>query len=369
MSNRYLSQEEIDAILKYGVKGEESSLSSMESDALGEVANISMGTAATTLSQLLNQRVTITTPRVKVMSRQELFEQFAVPYMAVLVKFTEGLSGFNLLVMRNNDAKIIADILMGGQGVAVAGELNEIQISAVCEVMNQMIGTAATSMHSMFGRKVNITPPEVVILDHPPESSQYPQISEETLVIVFFRMVIGDLIDSEIMQIMPLQSAKDQVGILMGSADAYTSPPPPPAPEPPPPAPAPTAAPPPSPSPPPPQQAPAQTSNVTVQRAEFSPFPEAPSQSRPGNIDLILDVSLQVSVVLGKSRKSIKDILMLGPGSVVELDRMVEDQVDVLVNGTLIARGEIVVVNESFGVRLTSILSPQERIKELAKGG
>ena len=365
MSNRYLSQEEIDAILKGGTPpAVVEKLSDMEIDALGEVANISMGTAATTLSQLLNTRVTITTPRVKVMSKQELFDQFSVPYLAIMVNYSEGLSGFSLLVVKSADAKIIADILMGGLGVAAEGELNEIQISAVSEVMNQMIGTASTSMASMFNTRVNISPPVMVVFDVPPESSMYPNIGEESLAIVFFRMIIGDLIDSEILQVMPLSSAKQQVAYLMGTpqepAQVEEPTPPPIAPSP---VPTPTPTPDPVPREPQPTKEP-----VMVQRAEFSPLPQALSSSKPSNIDLILDVSLQVSVVLGKSKKTIRDILALGNGSIVELDRMVEDQVDVLVNGTLIARGEIVVVNENFGVRLTSVLSPQERIKELGKG-
>lgn len=352
--SRYLSQEEIDAILKFGTKPEPQTVSAMESDALGEVGNISMGSAATTLSQLLNQRVTITTPRVKVLNLDDLFAQFAVPYLAILVNFVEGLSGFNLLVMRSSDAAIIADLMMGGSGRVHSTEMDEIKISAVSEVMNQMIGTAATSLHSMFRRKVNISPPEVVMFDAPPQPGMYPNLQQETLAVVAFRMVVGDLIDSEILQVMPISSAKQMVEYLMGGSSVQASVPEPArqiatamvpsvatlAPQP----------------------------EVTVQKAQFSPLPP-PAQAGPGsNIDLILDVPLQVSVVLGRSRKTIRDILTMGSGSVVELDRMVEDTVDVLVNGTLIAKGEIVVVNENFGVRLVSVLSQAERLKEINRG-
>jgi len=358
MSNKYLSQEEIDAILKFGAAPQPEVLSEIQTDALGEVGNISMGTAATTLSQLLNQRVTITTPRVQMLTKQELFDKFKVPYLAIMVNYVEGLTGFNLLVMKTTDAAVIADLMMGGQGHPLPGPLDEIQISAVSEVMNQMIGTAATSMYSLFSRKVNISPPEVVLFDTPPDSGIFPHINGEALVVVFFRMVIGDLIDSEILQVMPFRSAKQMVDFLMGGSSPEPQPAPVPA-------------------------QPAQTKQVdapipqpvqvveppvNVQRAQFSQLPTPPASIPGANIDLILDVPLQVSVVLGKSRKTIKDILTLGTGSVVELDRMVEDQVDVLVNGTLIAKGEIVVVNENFGVRLTSVLSQADRIKELNKG-
>lgn len=363
MSNRYLSQEEIDAILKGGSNPEPEGLSAIQIDALGEVGNISMGTAATTLAQLLNQRVTITTPRVMTLQKEELFDQFKVPYLAIMVNYTEGLTGFNLLVIKNTDAAIIADLMMGGKGDPAPGALDEIQVSAVAEVMNQMIGTAATSMYSLFSRKVNISPPEVVLFDSPPDIGVFPDMNGEALVVVFFKMVIGNLIDSEILQVMPLRSAKQMVDFLMGSSSASAAP----------------------------QMAPRQPhvelqrqhepqrqpdsrstnpyhDQVNVQKAQFSQLPQPPISVPGANIELILDVQLQVSVVLGKSRKSIKDILTLGSGSVVELDRMVEDQVDVLVNGTLIAKGEIVVVNENFGVRLTSVLSQADRIKELNRG-
>ena len=358
MSNRYLSQDEIDAILKGGSNPDTEGLSDVQIDALGEVGNISMGTAATTLAQLLSQRVTITTPRVMTLQKDELFDHFTVPYLAIMVNYTEGLSGFNLLVMKTTDAAIIADLMMGGKGDPGQGTLDDIQVSAVAEVMNQMIGTSATSMYSLFSRKVNISPPEVVLFDSPPDTGMFPDLEGETLVVVFFKMVIGNLIDSEILQVMPLRSAKQMVDFLMAGSSVSEKP---------------QAA----PEPPraevrrqPEQQKATNPYHepVNVQKAQFSQLPVPPTSVPGANIELILDVQLQVSVVLGKSKKSIKDILTLGSGSVVELDRMVEDQVDVLVNGTLIAKGEIVVVNENFGVRLTSVLSQADRIKELNRG-
>ncbi|MBT9155060.1 MAG: Flagellar motor switch protein FliN [Firmicutes bacterium] len=336
LTSKYLSQDEIDAILKFGVSPAVD-LSPAERDALGEVGNISMGTAATTLSQLLNRRVTITTPRVKVLGMKELLAQFTVPYLSLLVNFTVGMSGFNLFVVRTSDAAVIADLMLGGTGHVESAELDEIKISAVSEAMNQMISTAATSLHSLFGRKVNISPPEVLMFDVPPKEGVLAHLERESLAVVAFKMVVGDLIDSELLQVMPIASAKQMVEHLMGGlASSKESP-----------------------------NTPPQSPEVAVHRAQFSPL-QVPLQTGPGqNIDLILDVPLQVSVVLGKSRRAIKDVLAMGAGSVVELDRMVEDQVDVLVNGTLIARGEIVVVNENFGVRITSILSPAERLREI----
>jgi len=356
LSNRYLSQAEIDAILHMGVANEAPALSDMEADALGEVGNISMGTAATTLSQLLGQRVSITTPRVSITTLEGLYAQFKVPYMALSVDYVQGLSGFSLLVIRNADAAIIADLMMGGSGSPTSIELDEIKVSAVSEAMNQMIGTSATSMHSLFGRKVNISPPQVVLFDYPPDPEAQRDLQGETLVVVTFRMEIGTLIDSELLQVMPMRSAQQMVEYLMGGHTPTPAPPQA----------MPVAQPPAVLEQPVPQMS--TPDNPLVQRAQFSPLPPAPSSIPGASIDLILDVPLQVSVVLGKSRKTIKDVITMGVGSVVELDRMVEDPVDILVNGTLIAKGEIVVVNENFGVRLTSILSQTERLKELGKG-
>jgi len=348
MSNRYLSQDEIDAILHMGVANEPPSLTPMEADAIGEIGNISMGTAATTLSQLLGQRVSITAPRVSVTTLAGLYAQFSVPYLAISVNYTQGLAGFNLLVIRNEDAAIIADLMMGGQGIPADSELDEMKVSAVSEVMNQMIGTAATSMHSLFGRQVNISPPSVLPFNYPAKPDENASLNDEDLVVVTFRMVIGSLVDSELLQIMPMRSAQQMVELLMPPSPPPVSHEKTPRIESPPPI--------------------ASNESPVVQRAQFSQLPPTPISIPGANIDLILDVPLHVSVVLGKCRRSIKDVITMGVGSVVELDRMVEDQVDILVNGTLIAKGEIVVVNENFGVRLTSILSPTERLKELAKG-
>ncbi len=352
-----MSQEEIDAILRMNsepVAATPDALDTMELDALGEVGNISMGTAATTLAQLVNQRVNITTPRVRILTPSELFATFETPYVALAVDYTEGLEGFNLLVMKLDDASIILDLLMGGKGDKRTQELDELHLSAVSEVMNQMTATAATSMCSLFSRRVNISPPRVLLLDTMPLNEDiYRELGEDPLVVVSFKMEIGDLINSEIVQIMPLVNAKQQVSYLMGGgAEVAVSEPvvAEPVRE--------TAR---------PAVAATRKEEVRVQRVEFSPL--TPVQPANGsNIELILDVPLQVSVVLGKSKRSIKDILTFGVGSVVELDRVVEDHVDVLVNGTLIAKGEIVVVNENFGIKLTSVLSQTERLKELAIG-
>ncbi|MGB9860336.1 MAG: flagellar motor switch phosphatase FliY, partial [Moorellaceae bacterium] len=144
----FLSQEEIDALLQGGLLSHPAqvTLTEEEKDALGEIGNISMGSAATALSQILNRKVLITTPHTRVTTPEELFASFQMPYVIVEVNFTEGLSGANLLIIKTRDAAVIADLMMGGSGQVEREELDELQKSAVAEAMNQMIGTSATSM-------------------------------------------------------------------------------------------------------------------------------------------------------------------------------------------------------------------------------
>ena len=382
MSESFLSQEELDALLKgeaapaAAASGE--ILSDVEHDALGEIGNISMGSAATTLSILLGKRVSITTPKVGVSSLMEIQNACPLPFLVVEVGYTHGVHGTNLLAIKESDALIIADLMMGNDGTNPPTELNELYMSAVGEAMNQMMGSVATSMSTMFKQKVDISPPKANLIHfatHEPLTSALT--ATENVVRVAFRMEVEDLIDSEIMQILPVEVAKTLVKNLMGDmasqqAAAPAAPaqpaPAPTAPQTPPPmaaAPAPAAA-------MPPQQgyyAPPQPSyqqpQVPVQAVQFSPLVPGQMAGVDGNIGLILDVPLQVTVELGRTKKLIREILELSPGSVLELDKLAGEPVDVLVNGKLLAKGEVVVIDENFGVRITDIVSPIERASSL----
>ncbi len=417
MSDDMISQEEIDALLNgglapggdapagdagtdAGVGGADSSssqfddvLSDMEKDALGEIGNISMGSAATTLSVLLNRKVSITTPTVSVATMSIIKEHYPMPYLVVEVGYTIGIDGNNVLAIQAQDAAIIADLMMGGDGTNPDKNLNEIHMSAVGEAMNQMMGSVATSLSSMFNRKIDISPPRVNLIDLGNEDKITEIIGQnETIVRTSFRMEVDGLIDSEIMQILPVNVAKDMVEAIMGGG-ASEEPEPAPAPAPqvqtaPMPAPQPVAS---QPAAPPPmQQAPQQmaapmqqpmmqqpmggygmpmqphvATNVPVQPAQFTPLNMEPVQVNDANIGLILDVPLQVTVELGSTKKSIKEILDLNNGSIVELDKLAGEPVDIQVNGKFLAKGEVVVIDENFGVRITDIASPAERAAKL----
>ncbi len=378
-----LSQEEIDALTggdaTSTASGTASSdlLSDAERDAVGEIANINMGTAATTLSTLLNSKVTITTPRVSYVTLDDLSAQYDRPCVFITISYIEGIDGNNILILKEHDVKIITDLMMGGDGTNTDGELSELHLSAISEAMNQMMGSSATSLSSMLEKKVDISPPTASLVDlNDTLDEELSEFLEGDVVQVAFDMKIGDLIDSQIMQLYPSEFAKELYEFFTKSMDDSAS-----APEPEP-VPAQAAAPTPAAAAPQPEQMqqaaqpmmggqmmdpnamqmqmqqpnmmPMQ--NVNVQPAQFQPFNAGVSPlMQQENIDLIMDVPLEVTVELGRSNKSIKEILDFAPGTIIELDKLAGEPVDVLVNGKFVAKGEVVVIEENFGIRIVEI--------------
>ena len=395
MSDDMISQEEIDALLNGGsgdddkptdddksadgaaAAGSASSTSDVEitdieRDALGEIGNISMGGAATTLSVLLGRKVSITTPTLSISNMSQLKEKYPIPFLVVEVGYSIGIEGNNVLCIQAKDAAIIADLMMGNDGTNPDEELSEIHMSAVSESMNQMMGSVATSLSSMFNKKVDITPPVVTLVDFGTAEVVSKLLDKvDPIVQASFRMEVDGLIDSEIMQLLPLDVAREMVDALMNQQPdvddeeeeiaAATA--------------APAAA--PASAPAAAAAAPATNgygaqpmqphvaSNVPVQSAQFTPLSTVPVQINDANIGLILDVPLQVNVELGRTKKSIKEILDLTKGSIVELDKLAGEPVDIMVNGKYLAKGEVVVIDENFGVRITEIVSPLERAARL----
>ena len=396
-----LSQEEINALLaganadglaNANADGEET-LTDEQKDAIGEISNISMGTAATTLSTLLNQTVNITTPKVTYMNWQELADSYDKPCVFLQISYTSGLDGNNVLVLKERDVKIITDLMMGGPGNVSDEPIGELHLSAIGEAMNQMMGSAATSMSSMLGKKIDISPPIANLVDlNDNNKKDIPEFLQKRFVKVSFRMTIGTLIDSEIMQLYPFDFARhlyetfmhDAVsGMTTSTKEAQpeqqaSEPAPQPQPvQQPAPQPQPVQQPTPQPQqmagavppqgyamPPqgyamPPQgyAMPSQNyENVNVQPASFQPFTGGNALPGHENIDLIMDVPLEVTVELGRTTKSIKEILEFAPGTIVELNKIAGEPIDVLVNGKYVAKGEVVVIEESFGVKITEIV-------------
>lgn len=374
-----LTQEEIDA-LTGGNNSDSStqqasdiseSLTDAERDAVGEIANINMGTAATTLSTLLNNKVTITTPRVSYVTMNELSAQYDRPCVFIHISYISGIDGNNILILKEHDVKVITDLMMGGDGTNTEGELSELHLSAISEAMNQMMGSAATSLSSMLEKKVDISPPvaSLVDLNDTIEDTELSNFLDGDIVQVAFDMKIGDLVDSQIMQLYPFDFARELYKKFMGSEVEQTvapaSQPEQPQPVSPAPEPVPTPAPQPVQPQPVPQPMPQQMQqpqyampmpNVNVQSAQFQTFNTGVSPlMQEENIDLVLDVPLEVTVELGRTNKSIKEILDFSPGTIIELDKLAGEPVDVLVNGKFVAKGEVVVIEENFGIRLVEI--------------
>ncbi len=422
-----LSQEEINALLGEAFTGSDDNtaantdsspagnlddaLSLEEKDILGEIGNISMGTSATTLFALLGHRVSITTPRVLIFTWEQLAQSYDRPCVGIRVDYKEGLKGSNILILKRHDVKVISNLMMGGDGdVGDDENLSEIDMSAIGEAMNQMVGSSATSISSLVKQKIDIDTPHPFELNFPDDESlrDIEFKKDDILACITFRMTIGTLIDSEIMQVLPVQFAKEIVSKLMDdmmkeqektslpklAAEIEV-----PKMEVQQPQPAPVQAPPQQPQmmyeqppvvpqqqyqqPPYPQQQYQQPQpmyqqpayqpypqqpmypppqNVNVQPVQFQNFDISSVAQQKENIEIIMDVPLEVSVELGRTHKKIKDILEFTPGTIIELDKVAGEPIDILVNGKFVAKGEVVVIDENFGIRITDIISVEQRI-------
>ncbi|MFE4119060.1 flagellar motor switch phosphatase FliY [Priestia sp. YIM B13486] len=376
MNDDMLSQDEIDALLKGTSSLDEFSepnkssqvddyFTEMEKDALGEIGNISFGSSATALSALLNQKVDITTPFVSLVYKEELTNEFPNPHVAVQVQYTEGFSGTNLLVIKHEDAAVISDLMLGGTGENPTEIMDEIKLSAVQEAMNQMMGSAATSMSTVFQKKIDISPPSLDILNIQKGEGTELIPQDDVFVKVSFNLKVGTLIDSNIMQLLSsisfakslveellVPSAEDTAASIEKESDLNENQAEPPAAEyiqdeet---------------------QQAEPVHVPVDVQPASFSEFEHMSSpQGNSRNLDMLLDIPLQVTVELGRTKRTVQEILALSSGAIIELDKLAGEPVDILINSKLIAKGEVVVIDENFGVRVTDIISQRDRINKL----
>lgn len=392
-----LSQEEINALLndtgEGGIGLEEEFLTPEEKDAIGEISNISMGTAATTLFSLVNRKVEISTPVVDFCTWDDIVAKYERPCVFIRIAYTVGLNGSNILVLREKDVKVITDLMMGGDGTNCNDELGELHLSAISEAMNQMMGSSATSLSSMLNKMIDISPPiaDLVDLGGDVDESQIDEFLAGRFVKISFRMEIGNLVDSEIMQLYPFSFAREMYNSIAKNMDVDMS----------------AINKKEEPAKPtlqtqpvsnqsmdqnamnqqmmgqqmmgqpmmgqpmmgqpmmgqPMMGQPMQYTNmqmqqpVNVQAAQFQTFNSdfAPNNQRE-NIDLIMDVPLEVTVELGRTSKSIKDILEFAPGTTVELNKVAGEPIDILVNGKYVAKGEVVVIEENFGIRITDII-------------
>ena len=420
---------------------EQNVFSAMELDAIGEVMNISLGSSATAVSNLLDHRVDITTPSVSVVPVEDFSLGDLEPAIAVEIKYVTGLEGSNIMLLKRNDVKVIVDILMGTEMPDEEFELNELSISAVCEVMNQMMGAASTALSDFLGRTVNISTPQSFTLENLAQfKNDHFHTKDGLLVVVRFTLGIEDVLQSEFVNVMSVDLARELLsgfGIGLESAGASESSSQPvaqppvqqaevqepaakpekaadsgaslsqeeierlmasmaqPAPQPEPPQPAPQPAPQPVPQtvvqPQPAMQPQAVPQVQPMAQPQAAPVYNAPApvyeprvintkpvplptldvtkelgEERAQNLELIMSVPLEVSVEIGRTRRKVEDILTFSKGSLVVLDKLAGDQVDLFVNGLCVAKGDVVVIDDNFGVRITEVLK-QPGLLELAK--
>ncbi|MCH5185379.1 MAG: flagellar motor switch phosphatase FliY [Oscillospiraceae bacterium] len=386
-------------------------LTDLEKDTLGEVGNISMGAAATALHNLIGKKVDITIPTVSVTNYSTLAKKYDIPYVAIHISYVEGLHGDNMLIMKIEDVKAITSILIGSDEYN-EGELSELHLSAISECMNQMMGASATSLSKLVNMKINISPPTVEIMNLADALvTDLIDQGDSDMVSTSFNMEVEDLFTTEIMLLMDLQFGKDIVNGFFETQEAaqpelvgagtntaepsheasmlppemdptYATPPgygaqqtPPPgygAPQTPPPGYGAPQMPPPGygypqmQMPPPgygyqPQPQPQPAYNV--QSIQYENFGGSPGVEVGENIEMLMDVPLQVTVELGRTKKNLKEILDFNVGSIITLDKLVGEAVDVVVNGKMIAKGEVVVADDNFAVRITEIM----KINRVAK--
>lgn len=348
MEKSFLSQEEIDALLSgngqvSNDKNNAMTLTVDEQDVLSEYGNINVGAASTALSELLDQRVIIDTPKIKYTTLGEIHQGFTAPYVLVEVQYTTGIEGNNLFILKAEDAAVIANIMMGGNGQNVSSEMDEYTLSAVAEAMNQMMGFSATALSEMFKQTIEISPPQVKLISIKDVPAELNMDLSEPMVTTSFNLKIGDLVESQIILIVSLEIAREHVKYIIEDTAK-------------------------------------ELESITLKtekprEEEFIPVSKGRNASEDnnihlgntGNLNLIMDVPLRLSVLLGRTKRSISDILKLTHGSIVELERLENEPVDILVNEKLIARGEVVVVKEYFGVRITEIISMENRLKNLVQ--
>lgn len=354
-------------------------LSSMEIDVIGEVMNISMGTAATAMSTILNTKVNITTPRIETIGVDAFEFAYLEPVVGVLINYVEGIEGANVLLLQESDMKKILSQLFD-MDISDDIEFDEISKSAIGEIMNQMMGAAAGALASFLGKVVNISPP--ILLDTTNKSSirDLFSLKGDNLVSIKFSLSIEGLVESEFISAMEPALAREIVAMSMGASgmgdeeEEEVAPPPPPVQQAP-------AQPEPTYQPPPqaPQAEPARVVRNEPPPAAYAP-PQQPVQVNPyeyrqlgvdqhlnipgDNLDLLMSVPIQITVELGKTRKKIKDIAELTLGNIVELDRQAGDQVDVIANGRLIARGDVVVVDDNYSVKITEIIKVRDNSEQ-----
>lgn len=375
-----------------GSSGASASFSQEALDQLAEVAKISLGATSSVVQVLLNKEISIELEQIRVVDFKELADEAGgEEYVIAKIAYIEGFDGNSYLLLKKTITALIGDLMMGGSGSET--EFQEMYISAVGEMLNQMMGKTTTALSEHFKKRVDISPPEVLLVNFNDGPPAMPDFNKNAAFLrIGYGLKIGDLAQTEMIQLLPAAFAQSMASDLTKPKEVPKRPAPPP----------PLGAglsghsqnqmPPQMPGMPP--QMPGQPGmgmpgmNMQGQMpgmgmqgqlgmgmgmpgmmqgspAEFGMLQMPMGMGLQSNIDLLLDVPLQITVELGRTRMLIKDVLELGIGSVVELNKLAGESVEVFVNSKLIAKGEVVVIDENFAVRITSIINPQDRLHAL----
>lgn len=355
-----------------GEKEEEITLDHTQKDVLAEIGNISLGASATALSDLLNRKVQITTPEISLTTMKDIRTNYPVPCLVITVNYIKGLSGDNTLILNEEDALSIVGIMMSMEPPDKPTELGEIELSGISEAMNQMMGSAATAMSDIFERLIDISPPSMEVKDLYNESLEGSGLEDEDspVVKIAFRMEVEGLLDSTLLQLIPLPFALEMVEFLLSKMsgeesagagatgetsaaesvtgtgfgmeaddqgdeeeeeglfkdlDIFT--------------------------------APAEgTEQESSPEPVAAPAATALKDYNYSRIDMIRDIPINIHVLLGKTRLPLKKIFSLLPGEVIALERYLGEAVEIYANDRLVAKGEVVVVNGQFGIKIIDML-------------
>jgi flagellar motor switch protein FliN/FliY len=374
MSDGSLSQDEIDALLQETDNleidtggGLEGLLGEKERGQFLRLLEGLVGAQASNLSILTRKSVNLDKPTLQVVSGEDLSASLPAELVDVKIDFSEGLRGEHSYLLDLGTAQAIAGLMMGQAGV----EMDDAALSAVAEALSQMSGPVASEIGNQISRTVKTAPPDFQRASR--DQARFPQ--GEAIVKVEYPILVEGQAPSRLTELYSLALVKEIAGSLpaagqpaaaAGLAASFA------------------------------QGARAQGAAPAAARGFNAPpsgagmtfgqsfgsagNPAVPPNVQPvqfanlqggglpaesGNIGLLMDVFMELTVELGRTRKLIREILGIGEGTIIELDKLAGEPVDILVNHKLIAKGEVVVIDENFGVRVTEIVSPMQRMGDL----
>jgi flagellar motor switch protein FliN/FliY len=378
MSDGSLSQDEIDALLQEtesleidtGFGGGTEPLSEEEKARFLDLLEGVIDSQASNLSILTRKNVNLEKPALDLVMGEEILDQLPEEVADVKIDFTDALQGEHSYLVDSATAQTIAGLMMGQSGV----ELDDAALSAVAEALSQISGPVATEIGNQSGKTVQNAPPDFQLVSR--DKVRLPQ--GEVVLRLDYPLMIEGASPAKLTELYSLSLTKEILNVV-GSAAAPEA------------GAAPAAA------------AGAGTAGAAgggapqsqgaqagiaqtfgqsfgapqgfgvgsgqtppnVQPVQFANLQSASAQGEQGNIGLLMDVYMELTVELGRTRKLIREILGIGEGTIIELDKLAGEPVDILVNHKLIAKGEVVVIDENFGVRVTEIVSPMQRMSDL----